>query len=923
MAAALTVTLFGGLAVERAGRCVQIAGRQPRRLLTLLALEAGTPVRADALVDRMWGERLPANPRGTLHTYVGRLRRVLGDAIVTQGSGYLLDISRDAVDVLRFVDLTDPAPSGEVRLERLRAALALWQGPLWASSEGGWIDEVARPWLVERRLAALEEVAAADLAVGRAEQVVAQLRPVVGEHPLRESAWVLLLTALERSGRPAEALDAYERVRRLLADELGADPGPELQEVQARLLAGSAVGVPHQLPADVRVLAGRERELELLDEAIAHGPPPAIAVHGVGAVGKTALAVHWAHRVTDRFPDGQIYVNLWGFGPNEPMPSREAIGAVMVGLGIPGDMPPTVEEASARLRSTLAGKRVLLVLDNARDAAQVRPLVPGGDSLALVTSRSQLRGLATVEGARRIALDALPEEAAVEMLRRRLPGPFDADDELALGDLAELCGRLPLALAVAAERCSRQPDVPLPDLVTYLRGESSRLAALESGEDPLTDLRAVFSWSYAALDPDAQRLFRALGDVGAPDMSAPACAALMGLPAAPGRRLLDRLVDANLVREHKPGRFLMHDLVSEYAAELCEAHDPPDDVGRRRLRLLDWAIASVTNAMTTVLRRPPRGFEWKVADLEVPPLSFSGDAEAWAWLDSSWPTFWVLILRAFDRREGPWAVAATYLTGALFSFFLRRPATEALALQAVARRVAAREGMAAEGAYLDNHLGVSHARLGENAQAEECFRRSVAGLTDLGLAESVLAVRGNLARHYALTGRDAEALDLFLEILAVQQPPAARMKVLDDLAGLYQRMGRCEEALDAAQEAVALEDGSTTAVNLVRRQVTLGRIHLGRGDVGTAADAYTAALAMLDPIPGAYAERVLVLAGLGELAMRGGDRARAVSCLRDALALVEEYGELDRAELTRDDLVALLEKADGLPDGRQGSRGGR
>lgn len=911
---ALTLTLFGGLAVERGGTPVALPGRQPRRLLTVLALEAGTVVRVETLVDRMWGEDLPANPRATLQTYVGRLRRVLGAAIVTRGPGYLLDVPREAVDVLRFVDLTEAAPdlAPDVRRERLQQALRLWRGELIPATASDWVDDVVGPWLAERRLAAVEEIAAGDLAAGDAERVVAELRAVVGEHPLRESAWVVLLTALERSGRPAEALEAYEGLRRRLADELGADPCAELREVQARLLAGERMpaAVPHQLPADVRMLAGRERELGVLDAAVADVLPPAIAIHGVGAVGKTALAVHWAHRVAERFPDGQIYVNLWGFGPNEPMPPREAVGALLVGLGVPGSMPTTLEAASARLRSVLAGKRVLLVLDNARDVSQVRPLVPGGDSLALVTSRSQLRGLATIEGARRLALDALSQDAAVELLRHRLSGPIDADDELALADLAELCGRLPLALAVAAERCSRQPGVPLAELVAYLRSESSRLAALETVDDPVTDLRAVFSWSYEALAPDAQAMFRALGSAGAPDLSATACSALMGLSLRDGRRVLDRLVEASLVSEHKPGRFVMHDLITEYAAELSRLCDPPDVVEHRREQFLEWTIASVANAMRTVLRRPPRGFDWKGEAPDVPPLEFAGDAEAWAWLHSSWPTFWVLALRWFERPYGRWRLAAMHLTGMLFTYLVRRPATEALTLQVMAREVASEHDLDVAGAFLDNHLGVSHARLGENDEAVACFRRSIEELASLGLEGSVLAVRENLGRHYALAGQDDAALALFAGILDSRLPPTERMKVLDELAALYQRMGRLDEALAAAEEAIALEDGGTTVVNLVHRQVTLGRIHADRGDLATAADAFAAALVMLDPIHGAFAERVIVLAGLGDVALRQGSPERARVHLRDALAIVEEYGELDRGQLTRADLQDMLGRAD-------------
>jgi DNA-binding SARP family transcriptional activator len=734
----VNICLLGPLIVTRAGEPVEVPGRRPRTLLALLALEAGTPVSADLLADRIWGEELPDNPRGSLHTYIGRLRRVLGKEVVRRAAGgYILDLPRSSVDALAFIDLLDAAEGPEA-YDRLEEAIALWRAEPFDEPAGDSLAERTRPWLVDRYLAALEHRAELDIAAGRAAKAVADARRVVGDHPLRESLWVVLLDALGAAGRTAEALEAYEEVRARLADELGADPGAELRATFTRLLAGSSSPpevevsqgeatvpaqrvseedmIPRQLPADIPSFSGREAELRLLDAVtISHdaGWPSVVAVHGIGAVGKTAFAVHWARARTEHFPDGQLFIDLRGFGPGEPLSHAQALTTLLIGLGVDAaSVPAEVDAASALLRTTLAQRRMLLVLDNARDSAQVRPLLPGGDSLVVVTSRSQLRGLATREGARRLALDTLAPAESAAFLRQRLVDR--TADEADVRALADRCGHLPLALAVAAERCSRYPDLPLTDLVAELDGETSRLAAL------------VFSWSYDSLDEESRRAFRLLGLRPGHEIGMPAMAALFAVDIATARRLVDKLVDANLVREHRPGRFVLHDLIRDYALEMGSEKES----GEALLRLVSW----YTHSLVAASEADGRSFRLMSLDPVVDgvtPLSFATSQQARAWGDREWLTMGSAVRLAVRAGLlGP----AYQLVNKMFSLSMRHPPAETVPLQELGLDAALRAGQYVDAAYIRNQFGISRARVGDLTRAISEFRSAAEVFREAGIA---------------------------------------------------------------------------------------------------------------------------------------------------------------------------------------------
>jgi DNA-binding SARP family transcriptional activator len=563
---ALMVGLLGPVEIGPVGGAMApVPQPQQRVLLGLLGVAAGRTVTAAALVDGLWGEEWSPGREKNLHVLVYQLRRRLaavepggGARLARAGAGYRLVLGLGELDVEAFWDLAGRGRSAaraggaEQARELFGRALGVWRGAALADTAPlcpRLAGEAAR--LEEARLAVVEERIGCDLVLGLHGEVAGELAALVGEFPLREKLAALLMTALYRCGRRGEALAVYEAARRVLAGELGLDPGPELAGLQAQVLADDpalavpAAGavprvVPRQLPAGAGFFAGREAELKELDALLgqagaedgADGPGGAVvisAVAGMAGVGKTALAVHWAHKVAGRFPDGQLYVNLRGYdAEGAAVTPEEAAGWFLAALGVPAaQIPPGAQARYGLYRSVLAGQQVLIVLDNARDAAQVRPLLPGSAGcLVVVTSRSALAGLAAAEGARPLRLAPLGAEEGVRLLAARLGPERVAAEPDAVAELVGRCGHLPLALAVMAARAAADPGLPLGVLAGQLAGAPDaeaaaaalgatgagpgRLEVLETG-DPATSLRELLSWSHRQLSPPAARMFALLG----------------------------------------------------------------------------------------------------------------------------------------------------------------------------------------------------------------------------------------------------------------------------------------------------------------------------------------------------------------------------------------------------------------------------
>ena len=605
MAAGVWLGVLGSLAARRDGLPAgAVAGRQ-RAILGLLAVHPGRALHRETIIDAVWGSQPPASAVAMVQTHVSQLRRLLGQRVVTSdGTSYRLDLTAADLDSLEFARLADEArtaaaagnPAAACRL--YEQALHLWRGEPLADVlilHG----HPAVTALAQQRAAVTLEHSAVAAAAGCPERAVEQLRELTAREPLDERAHARLMLTLAACGQQAAALSVFDRLRRRLDEELGISPGAELAQVHLHILRGQIAGaapepsrvstpdlVPRLLPASTAHFTGRASELSmltgLLEQATAApGTATICAISGMGGVGKTALALHWAHQVTGAFPHGQLYVNLRGFGPSDgPAPPGEALVGFLGALGVPPKrIPGGMPAQTGLLRSLLAGRRILVVLDNARDEEQVRPLLPASPGcLVIVTSRSQLAGLAAAEGASLLRLDVLTDAEARAMLAARL-GPQRASAEPdAVTEIAVRCGRLPLALAAAAARAATYPHFPLASLATELRDVRGRLDHLDSG-DPAVSLRTVFSWSVRQLSPPAARMFRLLSRCPGSDVTVPAAASMAGTDLPGARRLLRELVRCHLLAEPSPGRYACHGLLRAYAAEQAEAGPQADQDG--------------------------------------------------------------------------------------------------------------------------------------------------------------------------------------------------------------------------------------------------------------------------------------------------------------------------------------------------------
>jgi len=615
--------ILGPLEVVDQSGTLDIPAAKHRTLLATLLLRVNQTVSIEHLTDCIWDDQPPANPRRSVATYVTRLRQALGDdgtMLRSAPGGYRIDLIADRLDLARFNDLMRRAADTaqpQLQIRMLTEALSLWRGDPLGDIASEHLHGTEVPRLVESWVWARERRADVALRLGRHAEVIAELRQLTAEYPLRERFWAQLMLALRQAGRQAEALAAYDTARRSLVDALGVEPGTDLRAAHAAVLAGDAhtgnglppgiappagtppatappagtppVTVPHQLPPAVASFTGRDDDLARLHALLGEHdggdqPTPDVApfvavVTGTAGVGKTALAVHCAHQVAHRYPDGQLYINVRGYDPRHPIDVSTALDTLLRGLGIAGaDIPQDVNVKAGLYRSILHNRRILVLIDNAKSVDQVRLLLPGTPTcLTLVTSRDSLSGLVAREGATRLRLDRLPDAEAGVLLRTLLGPEADAS---AIVTLTDVCAGLPLALRIAAERVA---DEPLPTAVADLAAHP--LDHLVTGEDPHTALRAVLSWSYAALPADAAEVFRAIGlarraglvpghswDIGV-------AAALTGCSFDEARRRLRVLAAAHLVEPRSCKRYGMHDLLTAYAAELADIAIPRD--GRR------------------------------------------------------------------------------------------------------------------------------------------------------------------------------------------------------------------------------------------------------------------------------------------------------------------------------------------------------
>jgi DNA-binding SARP family transcriptional activator/tetratricopeptide (TPR) repeat protein len=958
----LRVGVLGPVTVWRDG--CEVAAGQPRQLAVLgvLASRANLVVSRGELVDAVWGDHPPASVESGIYTYVAGLRRVLepdrpnrsrrgapGQVLVSSGGGYLLRLCAGGLDAAQFEERL--SRSRELRAagdtcgaaRAVDEALGLWRGQALAGVPGPFA-EAERARLDELRTAAAEERGALMLARGEPAAAVPELNALVAGHPLRERARGLLMIALYRCGRQAEALRVFHDARTRLAEDLGIDPGTELTKIHQRVLAmdpaldgpaamstaGPALPAegtapaprngppaagpgaepapcPAQLPPEPAGFVGRAAALDCLHELLPGAPPPrgrgpraspVALITGTAGVGKSALAIRFARQAVPFFPDGQLYVNLRGFDPaGAPMLPGTALQWFFDALGVPAvNVPPALDVRSALLRTLLDGKRMLLLLDNAHDADQVRPLLPGSPGcMVLVTSRSQLTGL-VVEGARPVPLDVLDGREAAELVTSRLGAERVAGESAAVDEIVESCAGLPLALSVTCARAEARPALKLADLAAELADARGRLDALSTGE-VTTDLRAVFSWSADKLSEQAARMFRLLGLHHGPDISAAAAASLAATTLARARLALAELTRASLLTQDMAGRFSCHGLLRAYAAELAATLSVTDRERARR-RVLDHylrtafaACARLYPARDPVALPAPAG--------GAAPEEFSGPEAyeaALAWFDAEHRVLRNVIEHAAAERydEHCWKLA--WCWAPLLS--RRGRLQELLAVQETAVLAAGRLGDRNALAHAHYELGCVSGRLGDCAVGGEHLRQALELFTDLGDKASVGWVRDGLALLLARQDRYEEALEEAVEALRLRRSLAdsAAIAYSDNAVGfILAHLGQAEAAVWYCRRALEAHRESGSRSGAADTLDSLGYAYGQLGNYRQAITHYEQAVELYRLLGDPHGEAVSRL-NLGDVQFAAQQPDDARRSWETALALLAQVPGADTSE---------------------------
>jgi tetratricopeptide (TPR) repeat protein/transcriptional regulator with XRE-family HTH domain len=725
----------------------------------------------------------------------------------------------------------------------------------------------------------------------------------------------------DRSGLSVRAIANIERGRtsrphrhsvQSLADALGLPEPVRLQLDRAAHVVSSDLAanlaqsrqVPHQLPAAVADFTGRAAELETLTRTLADtrdGAPGTVVVSAIGGtagVGKTALALHWSHQVADWFGDGQLYVNLRGFDPSgTPATAAEAIRGFLDALAVPPERIPAGPDAQAGLyRSLLSDRRMLIVLDNARDEQQVRPLLPASPgSLVIVTSRNQLSGLAAADGARLLTLDVLTHDEAVQLLIRRLGASRAAAEPAAADEIASLCACLPLALAVAAARAATRPGFPLTTLAAELRDGADQLDALDAG-DPAASVRAVLSWSYLHLSDESARMFRLLGLHPGPDITVPAAASLADRPQPEARRLLGELARAHLIAEHVPGRYAFHDLLRSYATGQARAHDDGPKRAAATGRLLDHYLHTAWRA-DLLLKRAHESITPLPARPGVMPEEVADYEHAMAWFQAERRVLPMLVGQAGRANLD---AHAWQLAELLTTFFDRRGYwDDLLSAQQSALAAALRLADQQKQAVAHHRLGQSSNRLGYGEDAHAHFEKALDLYRRLGDRIGQGRVYISLGALSERQGRHRDALELSLQALDLFRAAGDRgwqATVINNIGWCHTRLGEHEQAQACARQAISLHQELGKRESEACAWDSLGYAHAKLGQHSDALTCYQRALAMFRELGDRFNEAD-VLSHLGDHHRDTGDTSVAVQNWQRALAILEELHHPDAAKV--------------------------
>jgi DNA-binding SARP family transcriptional activator/tetratricopeptide (TPR) repeat protein len=947
-------TVLGAVRAWRGDTELRLGPPQQRAVLALLLAAGGQPVSLSELVDLLWAADPPASAANIVHRYIGTLRRVLepglpsraaGRWLIPHAGGYRLAADEDHLDLLRLRRLAGQAAAAELPGQAVALYLeALGLCPGRCAGDLAALRGHPAFTAVDRECLALAgQAAEVALRAGLAPQALPAVRQAAGQDALAEPLQARLMLLLAAAGHQAEALAVYEATRGALADELGIDPGAELRDAHHRVLnqqvnghhvnghqvngqhvnghaerAAARVIRPAQLPADLATFAGRRAEVARVSALLAEPAGGAMligAIDGMPGAGKTTLAVHWAHLVANRFPDGQLYVDLRGFDLGGTLGPAEALNRFLPALGAtPPQVPADLDGRAALFRSLLAGRRVLVVLDNARDVAQVRPLLPGSPGcMVIVTSRSRLTGLVASDGASLLTLDVFSPADAHEALARRVGAGRAAAEPAAVEEIIAASGRLPLALALVAARAAAHPQFPLAAIAGELRDAQGSLDAFagEGGPGGSPDVRAVFSWSYRMLSPPAARLFRLLSLQAGPDISLAAAASLTALPARPVRALLAELTRTRLLTESSPGRYSLHDLLRSYAAELCAETDPAGDRDTAISRLLGHYLHSAGHSH--LLLQPHQ----RLPGLE-PPADGTGPerpgdyAGALAWFTAEHRVLeaavsyaarhglvryaWRLayVMTPFYQRSGLWHDWAVTARTALEA----AQADDDLTGQACLHRILA-------GACF--HLGGSGAALAEL----ECARDL---LTRLGLPAEQAYLHSDFGTVLSRLGRHEEAMTHHRRALELYRAAGLRIGEAYAMAGTgscANRLGRPGQAISSIAAAMDIHTELGDSYGAASAWETLGESYHLLGEHGAAAACLERAMALHRAL-GSRADEAGSWAALGDIQLGAGEPAAARASFQRALAIFGEL-RLPQADEVRGRLAALTQPGRSRP----------
>lgn len=951
--------VLGPVRAWRDGEALPSGSPQQRALLAALLLRDGRTATAAELIDAIWGDEPPSQALAAVRTYASRLRKVLpADVLVSESGGYAIRGRADALDLNVAQELAAEAEKARAGGDRAQArllidkSLGLWDGEALASVPGPYA-ETQRARLEEWRLQLLETRLDLDLECGHHAEAVSELTALTAAHPLRERLRELLMLALYRSGRQAEALAVYADTRRLLADELGVDPRPELARLQQRILQADAelacpvqepspapaVSRPAQLPATVPDFTGRAAFVRELSDRLATAEGSVMAVSalaGIGGVGKTTLAVHVAHAARPRFPDGQLYVDLQGAGARAAEPET-VLGAFLRALGTQDSaIPDTLDERAALYRSTLAGRRVLILLDNARDAAQVRPLLPGtAGCAALVTSRVRMVDLA---GAHLVDLDVMSPEEALQLFTRIVGAErVQAEREAAL-DVVAACGFLPLAIRIAASRLAARRTWTVSVLAAKLADERRRLDELQAGD---LAVKATFELGYGQLEPAQARAFRLLGLADGPDISLAAAAAVLDLPLHDAEDLLESLVDTSLLESAAPGRYRYHDLVRLYARACADRDEPPSERDLALSRLLDFYLA--TAARVFAMERPRDRLVDHLESTAYEGLSFADRQAALDWLYTEANCLLAcarqatngaglrravdLLWAAKDLAESGAnskqyeAVAGAGREAARAAGDARAEARARTALTNVhlvagrydeadeearnARALAVEVGDAAPVYWADNDRGIIALNQGRFTDAEEHLLSGRDGSRADGNLPGEASALCNLSRVHLITGRPTSAITLARQGIELYERIGSELRLANGLYALgvaLSRAGRHAEALERFNEALYSFGKNRQRLWEGTTYFRIAETHLSARRPAIAAQHAEQALA--NGCIGGDRMRGNVLTTLGQALNALGQRDRARACWHEALALYEQMNAPE-ADRVRDLLLPL------------------